>query len=136
MPPGTPHRSLVTPKRPLDGSTSGSAAAGTANSEHISGLHASERMSNNIVRLAFEGSVACTSPPVRFQSNQLSMVPTARSSSTGIGRLASSHSIFEPLKYGSSTSPVMARTAASAPPAASWSHRAAVRCLAAAGGDE
>ena len=98
MPAGTPQRSEVTPNRPLDGSTSGSAATGTPNTAHISGLHASVRMSNSIVRLALDGSVAWTSPPVRFHSSQVSIVPSARSSSTGMSRLASSHSIFEPEK--------------------------------------
>ena len=44
--------SAVTPKRPLDGRTSGSAAIGTSNRSHISVAPRSVRMSNSIVRLA------------------------------------------------------------------------------------
>ena len=98
MPAVTPQRSEVTPKRPLEGITDGSACCGTPNSRHISSLHRSERMSKSIVRLALEASVACTSPPVRFHNSQLSMVPIASSSSTGMARLVSSHSTFEPEK--------------------------------------
>ena len=88
----------MTPNRPLDGITVGSAVIGTPNSAHISSLHCNERMSNNIVRLALEASVACTAPPVRFQTSQESMVPSASSSSMGMALLASSHSTFEPEK--------------------------------------
>ena len=71
---------------------------GTPSSAHISGDHTRLRMSNNIVRLAFEGSVACTVPPVSFHSSHVSMVPTARSASTGMWRLRNNHSIFVPEK--------------------------------------
>ena len=84
-------------------------------------------MSKSIVRLAFVASVAKTSPPVRFQISQVSMVPRARSSDTGTPPSPSSHSNLVPLKYGSSTRPVRRRTRSSAPWAASSSHRAAVR---------
>ena len=84
-----PTPSAVTPKRPLDGRTSGRAAAGTPKRSSSSSDHASERMSNSIVRLALEGSVANTppsGPPVRFHSTQASTVPSARSGSTSHAR--------------------------------------------------
>ena len=42
LPAGTPQASDVRPKRPLDGSTVGSAASGTPNRSHIAALHCSE----------------------------------------------------------------------------------------------
>ena len=71
---------------------------GTPSSAHISGDQARLRMSNNMVRLAFDGSVACTAPPVSFDSSQVSMVPKARSASTGMWRLRNNHSTFVPEK--------------------------------------
>ena len=89
-------------------------------------------MSNSMVRLALEGSVASTSPPVRFHSSQVSTVPDAqlrpdRHAAAALPAGVSSHSIFVPLKYGSSTSPVRWRTSGRWPAAASASQRAAVR---------
>ncbi len=49
-------------------------------------------MSYSIVRLALDGSVACTAPPVRFQTSQESMVPKARSSSAVTPPSVRSHS--------------------------------------------
>ncbi len=59
------------------------------------------------MRLAFEGSVACTSPPVSFQSSQVSMVPTATSAEGSMPPSVKSQASFVPEKYGSSTSPVV-----------------------------
>ena len=47
-------------------------------------------MSNNIVRLAFDGSVACT--PVRFHNTHESTVPNARAASASTPPSRSSHS--------------------------------------------
>ena len=110
MPPGQPHASEVVPKRPLDGSTSGSADMGTPNRSQRSPDHCSVRMSNSIVRLAFVGSVACTAPTVRFQISHESIVPSANSSSIAMSRSVNSHSNFDAEKYGSSTNPVVSRT--------------------------
>jgi hypothetical protein len=49
-------------------------------------------MSKSIVRLAFDGSVACT--PVRFHSTHESTVPNARSASAVTPPSRSSHSSF------------------------------------------
>src|SRR4051812_38343448 len=100
MPGGSPERSAVTPNRPLDGRTSGRHEAGTPNKVHRSVDQASRPMSKSMVRLAFEGSVACTSPPVRFQSNHESTVPNARFGPTSTPPSVSSHSNFEAEKYG------------------------------------
>src|SRR3954469_25005152 len=100
----------VMPNLPLDGITVGSADIGTPNKSHNSHDHSNARMSNSIVRLALVTSVACTSPPVRFQISQESIVPSASSSSTGMSRLDNSHSNLVAEKYGSSTSPVVSRT--------------------------
>ncbi len=54
----------VTPKRPLLGRTSGRHEAGTPSSSQRSSDQQRLRMSKRSVRLAFDGSVACT-PPVR-----------------------------------------------------------------------
>jgi hypothetical protein len=48
------------------------------------------------VRLALDGSVACTAPPVSFHTSQLSMVPRATSSDLPIS--ASSHAALVPEK--------------------------------------
>ena len=61
------------------------------------------RMSKSMVRLAFVGSVASTSPPVRFHSSQVSIVPSASSGPVGTPPPPSasgvrSHAIFVPLK--------------------------------------
>ena len=58
MPAGQPDASAVSPNRPLDGSTEGSADIGTPNRSHSSADHCSDRMSNSIVLLALVGSVA------------------------------------------------------------------------------
>jgi hypothetical protein len=99
----------VTPKRPDEGRTSGKHAIGTPNSAQSSLDHANVLMSKSIVRLAFDGSVTCTAPAVRFQRSHASMVPTARSSSAGTPPSFRSHSILEAEKYGSSTRPVVER---------------------------
>src|SRR3954453_7185487 len=117
----------VTPNLPLDGITMGSVDMGTPNRSHNSPDHRSARMSNSIVRLALVTSVAWTSPPVRFQISQESMVPSASSSSTGISRLDNSHSNLVAEKYGSSTSPVVSRTSGKWPAARNASQRSAVR---------
>ena len=98
IPARTPHRSEVTPTRPLDATTAGRASRGTCSRSHSSSSHASRRMSKSIVRLALVASVAWTSPPVRFQITQLSTVPRARSSPTGTPPSRSIHSHFVPLK--------------------------------------
>ena len=55
-------------------------------------------MSKSMVRLALEGSVAWTAPPVSFHSSQLSMVPTATSGPSATPPSVRSHSTFDPLK--------------------------------------
>ncbi len=113
--------------RPLDGTISGRQAIGTWSRSHSSRSHRRLRMSHSIVRLALVTSVANTAPPVRFQISQESIVPIARSSSTGMSRSVRSHSILVPEKYGSSTRPVRSRTSGRAPAAVSSSQRCAVR---------
>ena len=83
MPAGAPLPSTVTPTRPLDGRTSGRAPTGTPSRAASSSLHARRPMSKSIVRLAFDGSVACTAPPVSCQRTHASMVPRARSGPAG-----------------------------------------------------
>src|SRR5690349_14650236 len=112
----------VIPNRPDDGMTSGRHDAGTSNNDNSSGDHACRPMSHNIVRLAFDGSVACT--PVSFHNTHASTVPNAR-----FGCVAdtppscSSHDNFDAEKYGSSTSPVSSRMRGSTPSAFSSSQR-------------
>ncbi len=72
----------VIPKRPLLGRTSGKQERGTPKSSSSSSDHAPVSMSKSIVRLAFDGSVACT--PVRFHSTHESTVPNARSASASM----------------------------------------------------
>ena len=80
MPAGTRTPAAVTPKRPLDGRTSGSARRGTPKQvAQLGGPLPCVPMSKSIVRLALRGSVAMTAPPVRFHSSQESIVPRARS---------------------------------------------------------
>ena len=84
------------PKSPLDGRISGSAAAGTPNTSSSSVVPAtSVRRLSSCVRDALVASHACTAPPVRFQSTQLSTVPahsspaSARGGRSGSRRAAS-----------------------------------------------
>src|SRR4051794_31984957 len=119
-PSGAPKRAEVTPNRPLDGSTAGRTSSGTPSRSAIAADHDRVLMSNSIVRLAFDGSVAWTSPPVSFQISQLSIVPMARSARS-TSRCSSSQDALVPEKYGSSTNPVTARTWSRAPAATSSS---------------
>ena len=57
------------------GITFGSAWNGTPSRSQRYGSQAAVRMSKSIVRLAFDGSVACTAPPVRFHRIHESTVP-------------------------------------------------------------
>ena len=81
MPPigtGTPS-TMVSAHTPDEGTMSGSTLRGMSSRRRSSSSHSPRRMSKSSVRLAFEGSVACTRPPVRWNSSQLSMVPKASS---------------------------------------------------------
>jgi hypothetical protein len=84
-------------------------------------------MSNSIVRLAFEGSVANTAPPVSSHTTHASTVPSARSGPAATPPSPSSHAILVAEKYGSSTSPVRSRTSGRCPAAVSSAQRSAVR---------
>ena len=83
---------------------------GTPSSSHISLLHCMELMSNNIVRLALDGSVTNDAPAVSFHTNHESMVPIHRCSVGGTVACCNNHAALVPEKYGSSTRPVTART--------------------------
>jgi hypothetical protein len=81
-----------------------------------------------MVREALVWSVACTAPPVRCHTSQLSIVPAASSPRSARARSpgrSSSHSSLVPLKYGSVTRPVRSRIHAASP--ARVAHRSAVR---------
>ena len=104
--------------------------AGTPKRSSSSSDHASVRMSKSIVRLALDGSVACTppsGPPVRFHSTHESMVPRARS---GVDRHAALGE--QPLDLGGARSTGRARgrwwraRAARSPPRAA--RRSGPRC--------
>jgi len=82
----------------------------------------------NIVRLAFVTSVACTppsTPPVRFQSTQESVVPNsswpASAFSRAPGTFSRIHTIFVPEKYVASGRPTLALKRSTPPSAASRS---------------
>src|SRR5690606_39447651 len=101
--PATGVPAAATPKRQAEGRTSGRHGTGTPNSSHSSSDQASRWMSNSIVRLALDGSVARTppsGPPVRRQTSQSSNVPAARSGPASTPPSVSSHSIFVAEKYG------------------------------------
>jgi hypothetical protein len=88
----------VIPKRPDDGLTSGRDRRGTPNSSHSGSDHSPSLRSNSRVRLALEGSVAKTRPPVSVQTSQASTVPKARSAeapSTAPSRSSHSHFVAE-----------------------------------------
>jgi hypothetical protein len=84
----------VVPKRPLVARTSPSAARGTSKSAQSSSDQSPVRMSNSSVRHAFDGSVACTAPPVSFQSSHESTVPNARSAERSTPPSRRSHASF------------------------------------------
>ena len=106
--PGTPQRADVTPNRPLDGTTSGSAGHRHVRAGRTARRPTSSRpMSNSIVRLALVASVANTlaagevpdHPGVDGAEGEVVGRPATPPS-------VSSHSNLVPLKYGSSTRPV------------------------------
>ena len=125
IPFGTPGTSVVTPNRPLDGRTVGRTDMGTPRSSHISALHCNVLMSNNIVRLAFEGSVTNAAPAVSFHTSHESIVPIHKCSTGGTAVCCNNQAALVPEKYGSRTRPVTARTRSS--DGSSSSHRSAVR---------
>src|SRR5271165_3288415 len=113
-----------------EGRTSPSASLGTPRSSHNSDDQARRSMSKQSVRLAFDGSVAWwpdSTPPVRFQQTQSSTVPSASELLGATPPYSSIHDHLVAEKYGSSTSPVRARTSGRWPASASSAHRDAVR---------
>ena len=85
-------------------------------------------MSKSIVRLALDGSVACTAPPVRFHRSQESMVPKARSASASTPPSAEQPlELGAPRSRGRARGRCVARTRSRWPASASSSQRAAVR---------
>ena len=84
----------------------GSSARSTAKRSSSSSSQSSVSSDASIVRDAFVASVTCTSPPVSFQTSQVSTVPNASPARPCSRR---SHSSFVAEKYGSGTSPVRSR---------------------------
>ena len=86
----------------LDGTTSGSTEGGIRSSASSSSSQSWVCRLNSSVREALLASVACTRPPVRFQTSQLSIVPKASSPfsarARAPGTLSSSHSSLVPAK--------------------------------------
>lgn len=76
----------ISPKLPDEGRTSGSMDEGTPNSWHSHGSHVPVWMLKSMVRLALVGSVAWTSPWVRFQISHESTVPNANSPASARSR--------------------------------------------------
>ena len=129
-PSGSPGTPRVLPKIPADGSTRGSTAGGTRKRAHRSSAHAIVCRSNSSVRDALLGSVACTAPPVRRCSRNVSIVPNASSPRSARARSppwSSSHASLVAEKYGSIGRPVRARTASAWPSATRRAHTSAVR---------
>ena len=75
IPSGSPRTPLVVPKTPAEGRIAGKTARGTPKSASSSLSQARVSRSMNRVREALVTSVACTVPPVSFQSSAESMVP-------------------------------------------------------------
>ena len=125
IPFGTPGTSVVTPNRPLDGRTAGRTDMGTPRRSHISALHCIELMSNNIVRLALDGSVTNAAPAVSFHTSHESIVPIHKCSVGGTAVCCNNQAALVPEKYGSRTKPVTARTRSRC--GSNSSHRSAVR---------
>jgi hypothetical protein len=102
MPSGSPRTPLVTPKTPADGRISGSTSRGTSKSAQSSSSQARFSRSMSRVREALVTSVACTAPPVSFQSSALSTVPKQSSPRCARARapftLSSSQRSLVPLK--------------------------------------
>ena len=98
----------LSPTTPAESTIAGSIARGTPNSAHSSSLHAQPAapawapIAASIVRDAFEASVACTRPPVRFHSIHASMVPAASSPRPALARApgvrSRIHANFDALK--------------------------------------
>ena len=84
-----------------------------------------------MVREAFDTSVTCNAPPESFHASQLSTVPNASSPRSACSRrpgmLSSSQASLVAEKYGSSTRPVLLRTAGVLPRRFNPAHAAAVR---------
>ena len=100
---GTSTPSIVAwPQIADEGTTRGSTARGMSRSASSSSSQSPSRMSKSSVRLAFDGSVTCTAPRVRFQTSHESMVPKASSPfaarARAPGTLSSSHLSLVPEK--------------------------------------
>lgn len=110
--PGTTESDAPTPNRADDGSTFGSMPIGTPMRSHMSASHRRVLMSISRVRAAFVTSVACSVPPVRCQSNQVSIVPKQSSPASARCRAPGTSSriqdAFGPAKYVARESPVLA----------------------------
>ena len=63
---------------PEEGTTLGSIERGMPSRARSSSSQSIVWMLNSMVLLAFEGSVACTAPLVRFQMSQVSTVPNSK----------------------------------------------------------
>ncbi len=110
-------RAASAPNVPALACTRGSDALGHAEQVEQLRVPAPAAMSNSSVREALDASVTCS--PVSLKISHESTVPNsarpARARSRRPSTCSSSHSIFVAEKYGSSTSPVRARTSASWP---------------------
>jgi hypothetical protein len=88
-------------------------------------------MSKSMVRDAFDGSVTCRRLCEKFHASHVSTVPKASSPRSAFARapgtLSSIQAILVPLKYGSSTRPVLFLMMFSTPDSRSSAHFAAVR---------
>ena len=105
------------------------AARGTARTARRS--TACAWMSYSSVRDAFVASVACTRPPVSFQSSQESTVPASSSPRSAAARAPSTlsriHASLVAEKYGSSSSPVRRTSSTALGSRSSSRQRSAVR---------
>ena len=125
------HSGAQVPNQVLEGNTCGNSCGGMSNSASKSASQRRVWMLNSIVRDALLVSVACTRPPVSFQSSQLSTVPKARSPASARARApgvwSSSHCSLVAEKYASSTKPVLRCSVRAWPRDLSWSQAGAVR---------
>src|SRR5579863_1306183 len=113
---------LTTPKVDSDGWMVASIAGSTPNSVVIDADHCNVARSINIVREAFEASVAKTppsTPPLNHHTNQESTVAKLGELRWSMWPPSRNQCILDAEKYGSSTSPVVERTDGVSPRASS-----------------
>jgi hypothetical protein len=96
-PAGSQPTSLVSAQGPEESTTAGSISRGMPSTPSISASQSTVFRSRHSVREALVTSVACTRPPVSFQSSHASTVPNASAPCPARGRAPATWSSSQPI---------------------------------------